>query len=138
MYIYPFLYIFNPVIYILPSLLYFLIQLLILYHPNFHKFNVLFYWVYIFISFILDITCFITDFFFKSSIFFLTLWPHPWYVEVPRPGILSKLQLQHILQLQQHWILEPTAPSLGSNPYLSSDSSCCSQIHNTLCHSRNS
>ena len=42
-------------------------------------------------------------FFFK----FFILWPLSWHVEVPRPGIESKPQLQFTLQLQQHHVLYP-------------------------------
>ena len=37
--------------------------------------------------------------------FFFFLWPHPQHMEVSRPGIEPELQLQPMLQLQQHWIL---------------------------------
>ena len=33
------------------------------------------------------------------------LWPHPWHVEVPGPGIEHVLQLQPASQLWQGWIL---------------------------------
>jgi len=56
----------SPYYFILFSLSYFLIQLLMLYQPNFHIFNFLIYWFYIFVSSILDITCFVTDFFLKN------------------------------------------------------------------------
>ena len=38
------------------------------------------------------------------------LWPHPWHMEVPGPGIESKPQLQPL------WILYPTGLDWGSNP----------------------
>ena len=34
--------------------------------------------------------------------FFFFFWPHPWYMEIPRPGIQSKLQLQQCLILSLH------------------------------------
>ena len=37
--------------------------------------------------------------------FFLFSWPHPQHTEVPGPGIQSKLQLQPMPWLLQHWIL---------------------------------
>ena len=36
--------------------------------------------------------------------------PHPWHMEVPRPGTESEPQLWPTLKLQQHWILWPTVP----------------------------
>ena len=54
------------------------------------------------------------------------LWPHPQFMEVPRPGIESKPQLQTISQFWQHRILWPSRPGWGSNPYLHSDPSRCS------------
>lgn len=52
-------------------------------------------------------------------------------MEVPGPATESKLQLKPTLQLQQHWILQPTAPGRGLNPHLHSDPSHCSQILNS-------
>ena len=47
---------------------------------------------------------------FSCGNFFFFSWPHPQHVEVPRPGIEFKLQLQHMPQLQLCQILEPTVP----------------------------
>ena len=47
-------------------------------------------------------------------IYFFLFQPHLWHMKVSRPGINSKLQLQLLPQLWQHWIL------------------------NTLCHNGNS
>ena len=38
-------------------------------------------------------------------IIIIILWPHLWYMEVPRPEIESELQLQSTLQLWQCQIL---------------------------------
>ena len=59
------------------------------------------------------------------------------HMEVPRPGIESDSKLQTVPQLQQHWILSPTALGWGSNPCLCNPSRC-SQILNPLRHSGNS
>ena len=45
-------------------------------------------------------------FLFSFFLFFFK-WLHPWHVEVPRPGIESKPQLQPTPQLRQSWILNP-------------------------------
>ena len=36
---------------------------------------------------------------------FITLWPHLWHMDLPRPGIESKLQLQSMVPLWPHRIL---------------------------------
>ena len=41
----------------------------------------------------------------QSCLLFLFFWQHPWHMEVPCPGIESKLQLLPMPQLQQHRIL---------------------------------
>ena len=53
-------------------------------------------------------------------------------MEVLRPGTESKLLLRPMSQLWQPWILYPIAPSQGSNLYLLSNPSHCSQILNPL------
>ena len=40
----------------------------------------------------------------------LVFQPHPWHMEVPKTLTESEPQLQPTPQLQQHWILESTAP----------------------------
>ena len=64
----------------------------------------------------------------EFSFFKKNLWPHPQHIEVLGPGIESKPQLQ------QCWILYPTAHGQGSNSHLYSDPRCCSQILNPLLH----
>ena len=54
--------------------------------------------------------CFLLKFSF--SFFF---WPHLRHMEVSRPGTEYE-QLQHRLQLGQHWILNPLHWGQGSNP----------------------
>ena len=53
---------------------------------------------------------------FKKTIFIylLSLWPHPWHMEVPGPGIKSKPQLWPMPQLRQCWILNPLSHSRNS------------------------
>ena len=59
-------------------------------------------------------------------------------MEVPWPRTESEQELQPTPQLQQHWILSPTVPGQGWNWHLCRDPDHCSQIMNTLHHSRNS
>ena len=55
---------------------------------------------------------------FLFSLPLFSFWLHPRHMEVPRPGIKSKLQLQ------QHQSLTH-CPGSGIEPHLSSDTSCC-------------
>ena len=69
--------------------------------------------------------------------FFFFKWPHPWHMEVPGSGIESKLQLQPMLHLLQHWILNPLHQA-GDRTRLHSNLSHRSLILNPSHHSRNS
>ena len=50
--------------------------------------------------------------------FLFLLWPNPWQMEVPRPGIKRKPELWPMLGLQQCQILRPTELGWGSNRHL--------------------
>ena len=68
---------------------------------------------------------------FKKTHFFFLFWLYPWHMEVPRPGLKSKLHLQSMRQLQQYQILNLSG--WGLKPQ---QRQCW--IFNLLHHSRNS
>ena len=69
--------------------------------------------------------------------FFYGCFPSTWK-SPGRRGIESEPRLRSKSQLQQHWILEPTALGQGSNHHFCGDPSHSSRICNPLCHRRNS
>ena len=64
---------------------------------------------------------------------FSFLQPHPRHMEVPSPGMESKLELQPTPQLQQQRILNPLCWARDQT----SAATETSKIINPLCHSRN-
>ena len=61
-------------------------------------------------------------------------WPHLWHMEVPGPGIKSKLHLQPMWHLWQYWILHLLLQARDQF----SNTTERSQIIKLLCHSGNS
>ena len=64
-------------------------------------------------------------------------WPHLWHMEVPGPGIESKLQLQPTPQPWQHRILNPPHRA-GDRTWASAATRDSSRILTSLYHSKNS
>ena len=51
----------------------------------------------------------------SEIIFFFFLWPHLWYMEVPGPGVESKLQPQPQPHQHQFWATSATHPAACGN-----------------------